>query len=111
MNNPRSFALAACMAGLLASGPANADGDAEAGKVKAIPCMGCHGIPGYANVYPSFKVPKLAGQHTAYIVAALNAYKTGQRGHKTMIAQASTLSDQDMQDIAAYFASIASGGK
>jgi len=100
-----------CVATLLACGSARAEGNAEAGKTKASSCLGCHGIPGYDNVYPSFKVPKLGGQHSAYIVAALNAYKTGQRGHKTMVAQASSLSDQDMQDIAAYFASIASGGK
>ena len=110
MTNSRSTAFAICAATLLACGTAHADGNAEAGKSKAISCLGCHGIPGYDNVYPSFKVPKLAGQHSAYIVAALNAYKTGQREHKTMVAQASSLSDQDMQDIAAYFASIASGG-
>lgn len=84
--------------------PAIAAGDAAAGQVKAISCMGCHGIPGYSNVYPTYKVPKVGGQHPEYIVAALKAYKTGQRGHKTMHAQAATLSEQDMQDIAAYFA-------
>ena len=111
MNNSRSLALAVCVTALLASGAALAEGDAEAGKVKTIPCLGCHGIPGYDNVYPRYKVPKLAGQHTAYIIAALNAYKTGQRDHKTMVAQATSLSDQDMQDIAAYLATIATGGK
>jgi cytochrome c553 len=81
-------------------------GNAEAGQTKALPCMGCHAIESYNNVYPSYHVPRLGGQHEAYIVAALQAYKTGQRDHKTMVAQASSLSDQDMKDIAAYFVSI-----
>ncbi len=63
------------------------------------------GIPGYHNAYPSYRVPKVGGQHAEYIVAALKAYKAGQRPHKTMQAQASSLSDEDMADIAAYFAS------
>ncbi len=80
-------------------------GDVTAGKTKAIPCMGCHGIPGYFNVYPSYHVPRVGGQHAEYIVAALKAYKNGDRAHKTMQAQAASLSEQDMADIAAYFAS------
>ncbi|MCO6412576.1 MAG: c-type cytochrome [Thiogranum sp.] len=78
--------------------------DAAAGKTKAFTCMGCHGIPGYQNTYPSYHVPKLGGQHAEYLVAAMQAYKAGQRSHKTMQAQALTLSEQDMQDIAAFFA-------
>ena len=66
--------------------------------------MGCHGIPGYTNAYPTYPVPKLAGQNAAYIVSALKAYKAGRRNHQTMQAQASTLSEKDMEDIAAYFA-------
>ena len=80
-----------------------AAGDAVAGKTKAFTCMGCHGIPSYNNVYPTYHVPKLGGQHADYIVAALQEYKSGQRNHATMRAQATTLSDQDMQDIAAFF--------
>lgn len=90
----------------LATGNAFAAGDGGAGKVKAQTCMGCHGIPNYNNVYPTYHVPKLGGQHAAYIVAALQAYKAGQRGHKTMHANAASLSDQDMADIAAYFESV-----
>ena len=85
--------------------PTHAAGDAAKGKVKAITCMGCHGIPGYHNAYPNYPVPRVGGQHAEYIVVALKAYKSGQRGHKTMQAQAASLSEQDMQDIAAYFAS------
>ncbi len=84
--------------------PAHADGDAARGKTKAISCMGCHGIPGYHNAYPNYPVPRVGGQYPEYIVAALKAYKSGQRRHPTMQAQAATLDDQDMQDIAAYFA-------
>ena len=91
--------------GLLAAAPAaNAEGDPEAGAWKAIPCMGCHGIEGYANVYPTYRVPKIGGQYPEYLVEALKAYRAGTRAHKTMRAQAASLSDQDMMDIAAYFA-------
>lgn len=80
-------------------------GDVAAGKIKAQPCLGCHGIPGYFNAYPTYHVPKVGGQHPEYIIAALQAYKSGQRSHATMQAQAATLSEQDMADIAAFFAS------
>ncbi len=82
---------------------ASAAGDPAAGEVKAISCMGCHGIPGYFNVYPTYRVPRVGGQHAEYIVDALKAYKSGDRAHKTMRAQAASLSEQDMADIAAYF--------
>ena len=84
---------------------AQAAGDAGAGEHKAQTCMGCHGTPGYSNVYPTYQVPKLGGQHAEYIVAALKAYAGKQRSHLTMHANAESLSDQDMADIAAYFAS------
>lgn len=94
--------LAAC----LLSAPAAAQGDAQAGEIKAYTCTGCHGIPGYMTVYPTYHVPKLGGQSEQYIVAALKAYAEGKREHATMQAQARSLSEQDMQDIAAYFASL-----
>jgi cytochrome c553 len=87
-------------------GAAQAAGDPEAGKVKSYTCTGCHGIPGYKNVYPTYDVPKLGGQNEAYIVAALRGYRDGQRQHKTMVLQSQALSDQDIVDIAAYFASL-----
>jgi cytochrome c553 len=80
-----------------------ADGDAERGKVLSYTCLGCHGIDNYKNVYPTYSVPELGGQHAAYIVAALKEYRSGERSHATMHEQAASLSDQDMQDIAAYF--------
>ena len=96
----KGLALACAIVAL----PAGAAGDPEAGKLKAFTCLGCHAVPSYTNVYPSYEVPKLGGQHAAYLVAALQAYKSGQRSHQTMQAQAASLSDQDMQAIAAFFA-------
>lgn len=101
----RKIAFAALIAGitLMASPAAQADGDPEKGKVLAYTCLGCHGIDGYRNAYPSYRVPRLGGQHAEYIVAVLQAYKTDGREHATMNAQAKTLSDQDMADLAAFF--------
>lgn len=94
---------ATIVAALLAT-PAAAQGDVQAGMLKANTCMGCHGIPGYTNAYPTYRVPKLGGQSAEYIAAALKSYKSGERPHKTMRAQADSLSDQDIADIAAYLA-------
>lgn len=85
---------------------ARAEGDVEAGKVKAYTCTGCHGIPGYNNVYPTYKVPKIGGQNYPYLVASLKAYRAGDRHHATMELQAKSLSDQDIEDVAAFFASL-----
>lgn len=79
-------------------------GDAKHGKAISYTCLGCHGIEGYKNAYPMYSVPKLEGQHPEYLSAALQAYRSGDRSHLTMHDQASTLSDQDIADIAAYFA-------
>ena len=87
------------------SAPALADGAAAAGQQKTALCQGCHGSPGYKTAFPAvYNVPKLGGQHAAYIVKALQAYKSGERGHPTMRAIAAGLSDQDMADLAAYYA-------
>jgi len=82
-----------------------AEGDPSAGRVKAYTCTGCHGIPGYKNAYPTYNVPKLGGQNATYLIAALNEYRSGERKHKTMNPQAQSLSTQDIEDIAAWFAS------
>ena len=89
--------------GLALAAGSRAEGDPKAGQVKAIPCMGCHAIPGYSNVYPTYHVPRVGGQHSEYLVAALKAYRSKERSHPTMQAQAASLSDEDMADIAAYF--------
>ena len=82
-----------------------AAGNAGDGKIKAYSCTGCHGIVGYKNVYPHYHVPKIHGQNAAYIMAALNAYKNGERPHPTKRAQGESLSQQDIEDIAAYLSS------
>jgi cytochrome c553 len=78
--------------------------DPVRGKAISYTCLGCHGVPGYKNAYPNYSVPELKGQHPEYLVSALKEYKSGERSHITMHAQAQELSEQDMTDIAAYFA-------
>jgi cytochrome c553 len=85
---------------------AQADGDANRGLKLAYTCLGCHGIEHYKNAYPKYSVPKLGGQNTAYVVAALGEYKSGDRWHPTMKGFASSLTDQDRADLAAYFSSV-----
>jgi cytochrome c553 len=85
---------------------AMADADSEVGKQIGYSCLGCHGIEGYRNAYPSYRVPKLGGQKAAYIEIALKGYRDDKRSHPTMTGQASSLSDQDIENVAAYFASI-----
>ncbi|HQZ01945.1 MAG TPA: cytochrome c [Thauera sp.] len=85
--------------------PARAvEGDAEAAKGKISMCIGCHGIDGYRTSFPEvYPVPKLGGQYPEYIIAALQAYKAGERNHPTMQGVAGGLSEQDMADLAAYY--------
>ncbi len=86
--------------------PALAEGDVEVGKKIAYTCLGCHGIEGYRNAYPSFRVPKLGGQKAGYLEIALKGYRDGTRKHPTMIGQATSLSDQDIADVSAYLATL-----
>lgn len=80
-------------------------GDPAAGERKTTMCQGCHGIPGYKTAFPEvYHVPRLGGQHAAYIVKALQEYKAGNRSHPSMRAIAAGLSDKDMADLAAYYA-------
>jgi cytochrome c553 len=91
-----------------AASPVAAQGQpsAEAGRNKSSMCAGCHNIPGYKTAFPSvYSVPKLDGQHAAYIVSALRAYKSGERQHPSMRAIAASLNDQDMADLAAFYSS------
>ncbi len=87
---------------------AAAEGNAERGEKLGYTCLGCHGIDGYRNAYPSYRVPRLGGQKAAYLATAIQGYRDGTRVHPTMKAQASSLSDQDIEDLAAYLASIGS---
>lgn len=78
-------------------------GDASAGATKATVCFACHGPQGNGAVNPAW--PKLAHQNSAYIYEQLKAFKSHQRSNAIMAAQAGLLSDQDMRNLAAYFAS------
>lgn len=106
----RPVLLAACAAiagpALLASGAASAAGDPVAGQKKAYTCLGCHGVDRYVNVYPSYHVPFIAGQNQEYLISALKAYRGKQRAHQTMQANAGLLSDEDIDDITAWFSSV-----
>lgn len=105
MHKIPSILIISLVLALILPGTASAAGDAERGAVLADTCLGCHGIPGYRNAYPSYRVPKLGGQHEDYLVIALQGYRAEQRSHPTMQAQGASLSDQDIRDLAAYFAS------
>ena len=102
MNKALSLILAlAAAAGFVSSAQAQ---DAKAGEKKAAMCIGCHGIPGYQASFPEIhKVPMISGQSSKYIVAALNAYKKGERKHPTMKGIAASLTDQDMADLGAFY--------
>ncbi|HEV8255956.1 MAG TPA: cytochrome c [Casimicrobiaceae bacterium] len=101
----RSFAALALLAlPSLVWSQAAPSGDPRAGQRKTQMCAGCHSIPGWRTAYPEvYSVPKIGGQHPAYIVKALQAYKSGERNHPSMRAIAASLSDQDMADLAAYY--------
>ena len=82
-------------------------GDVKAGEHKIAMCVGCHGIKGYQASFPEvYKVPMIAGQGAGYIVSALNAYQKGERKHPSMRGIATSLSEQDMADLAAYYEAL-----
>jgi len=98
----KTTALIVAVATLAVAGNVLAAGDAAAGKSKAASCAACHG-PGGNSVNPIW--PKLAGQHAAYIVKQLKAFKSGARKDPLMSPMSAPLSDQDMENLGAYFAS------
>src|SRR5450759_1295471 len=87
---------------LISSRPADAAGDVQAGKAKAAGCAGCHGTDGQ-GVAPN---PALAGKKEDQLIQALKDYKSGKRDNAVMKGMASSLSDQDVANVAAYFASL-----
>ena len=95
---------------VVAAGPfvpqARAGGDAARGEMLSDTCLSCHGSEDYRNAYPVYRVPKLGGQKDSYLLVALKDYRDGTRQDPTMAALAGTLTDQDMADVAAYFASL-----
>ncbi|WP_116136132.1 c-type cytochrome [Trinickia diaoshuihuensis] len=99
-------ALAALAGFAVSAQAADVVGNAKAGQGKVAMCIGCHGIPDYRTAFPEvYRVPILGGQNQQYLENALHAYKKGDRHFQTMHAIAVSLSDQDIADIAAYYAS------
>lgn len=109
-NIRKSILLAMTLTGLVSSS-AFAEGDAARGENLAQTCNGCHAGEGYRNPGPVYNIPKIGGQHAEYLVSALKAYRSGERSHGTMQAQASNLSDQDMADIAAFYSAMSGNAK
>jgi len=105
---PRRYALtilavALVAAGMLAVRDGRAAGDIAAGRQKALMCQTCHGLDGKAKIP---EAPNLAGQSEVYLVKALNDYRSGARKNDMMSLVAPTLKDNDIDDLAAYYAAI-----
>ncbi len=99
----KTTAIAAALtAGALIASPALA-GDVAAGKAKAMMCAGCHGPAGISN---NNMWPNLAGQKEGYLASALRDYRSGARNNPMMSGMAKPLSDADITNLAAYFASL-----
>ena len=97
-----SMAVTAFIFALAPAGPAPASGDAGAGKTKAVVCSACHGIDGN-SINPLW--PNLAGQHAAYLAKQMKAFRSGERKDPVMGPMAAGLSDADIDDLAAFYAS------
>jgi len=107
----RALSVLAVTASCAIASPAHAAdpvvGNAEAARAKVSMCIGCHGIPGYKSSFPEvYHVPMIAGQNAKYIEAALREYASGARSHPTMDSVAKSLSEQDIADVAAYYANL-----
>ncbi|MGV8959117.1 MAG: c-type cytochrome [Stenotrophomonas sp.] len=80
--------------------------NADAGRTLSYTCQGCHGLTGYKNAYPSYRVPKIGGQSAEYLTQALTEYREGKRKHPTMQAQSMSFSAQDIADLSAYLSTL-----
>jgi cytochrome c553 len=99
------FALLTLVGVVNSAAAADVVGNPKAAENKVAMCIGCHGIPGYKATFPEvYQVPMLGGQSAKYLENALKAYQKGERNHPTMRGIAASLSDQDMADLAAYYA-------
>lgn len=103
----RSIALLSALAAVATTVPAQAAGDAAAGRKAAVQCQACHGLDGKAKIP---EAPNLAGQSEPYLAKALGDYKTGARQNEMMSLVAPKLSDQDIADLAAYYAGLTESG-
>ena len=102
-----SIVLALSLSGIATTATAQdaPKGDAKRAVNKVAMCIGCHGIKGYRASFPEvYSVPMIAGQSERYLASALEAYRKGDRAHPTMRAIAGSLSDEDIADLAAYYA-------
>lgn len=100
----KSFNILGFTLTLMLTLPVFASGNIEAGKEKARICAGCHGVDGN-SVVPMY--PKIAGQHAQYFITAMTAYRDGQRTGRSatlMLPMVRNLSDQDIADLAAFYA-------
>lgn len=105
-----SAALWMVVTGIPSAQAQDISGDAAAGSHKNALCIGCHGIHGFHTAFPeTYHVPMINGQSAGYVSAALHEYKSGERKHPSMRTLASSLSDQDIADLAAYYASTGTG--
>ncbi|HET6545310.1 MAG TPA: cytochrome c [Rhodanobacteraceae bacterium] len=98
------FPLLLTLAVLAVPTLALAEGDVDAGKAKAVACQACHGTDGNAGIDPQY--PRLAGQYADYVARALREYKNGERRNPIMAGFAAPLSEQDIDNLAAYFSSL-----
>ena len=99
------IALTVASATVFSAHAQDVQGNAKAAEGKIAMCIGCHGIKGYQASFPEvYRVPMISGQNAKYIAASLNAYKKGDRKHPTMRGIATSLTDQDIADISAYYA-------
>ena len=100
----RALTISLTVAFALANGVAFASGDAAAGKQKSATCAACHGPDGNATADGQY--PRLAGQYQDYIAQALHEYKDGKRNNAIMVGMAAPLTDRDIDNLAAYYASL-----
>jgi cytochrome c553 len=97
--------VASATLGVAVAASAQVAGSVEAGQAKAAMCIGCHGIPGYQGSFPEIhKVPKISGQTQEFLAASLVAYQRGDRKHPTMRGISGTLTEQDIADLAVFYA-------
>ena len=99
-----ALTLMLALAGVFSVSQAQAQQQVKPADQLVSQCIGCHGIPGYQSSFPEVhKVPMISGQSAKYIAAALNAYKKGDRKHPTMRGIATSMTDQDIEAVAAYY--------
>ncbi len=98
----RPLFLIVLLAGLFGAHPVSAAGDAKAGKEASVVCASCHGVDGNKTLDNSY--PKLAGQYADYTIKVLEDYRSGARSNLVMKAQAANLKDEDIRNIAAWYA-------